>query len=99
ETPPSPVCRGMPPKLQQACLVGMQVQRELRETLAKRSKELLGVDLMLKSHQKIIREAYDDDFAVRVAGSPLLDPEVEDVMQVNIGQEGRYRRSPRGPFF
>jgi hypothetical protein len=66
ETLPDPVWSGVPSKLQQACLVGVQIQRELRETLSKRSKELLGVGLMLKSHQEVIGKADNDDVAVRM---------------------------------
>jgi len=55
--PESP-CRsslgGEPPELDQPGLVGMQLQPELREPLAKVVEELLGVALMLEADDEII---------------------------------------------
>ena len=65
----------------------MQRQPELREPLAQFGEELLGVLSMLESHDEVIGEAHDDDVAVRLPLPPSLDPEVEDVVQVDVGQE------------
>jgi len=36
---------------------------------------------MLKAHDEVIREAHDDYLAARVATPPLLDPQIEDVVE------------------
>src|SRR5688572_5803223 len=44
---------------------------------------------MLESHNKVIREPHDDDIAVSLRLPPLLDPQVQYVVQVDIGQQRR----------
>src|SRR5687768_3860162 len=44
---------------------------------------------MLESHNKVIREPHDDDIAVSLRLPPLLDPQVQYVVQVDIGEQRR----------
>jgi len=88
---------GVAPELDQSRLVGMQLQAELREPFAKVSKEPLRVSLMLETGNKVIGETDDDHVTVRVPTSPLPGPPVEDIMQIDIGEQRRDRRSLRCP--
>ena len=82
---------GEPSELDQPCLVGLQLQAELRESLAKVGEEPLGVTVLLEPHEEVIGVAHDDHVAVRVPTSPLLGPQVEDVVQVDVGEQRRNR--------
>src|SRR5918995_6727245 len=86
---------GEPPKLDQPRLALVQPQIELREPLAKTSPEPLGVPTMLESHHEVVRITHDDHLAARVTTSPLVDPQVKDVVQVHVRQERRDRRPLR----
>ena len=76
-------------------LVRVKLQTELGEPAAKRGKEPVGVVTMSKPDGEIVRETHDNDVAARLVASPPIDPQVEDVMQVHIGEQRRYRRSLR----
>ena len=82
-----PIPGGVPPELDQPCLLGIQLQTELRESVAKLRPEPLGVLPMLKPHHEVIGPAHDDHIAMRVLGPPLVGPQVKDVMQVDVRQE------------
>ena len=82
-----PVSGGEPSELDQTCLVGVQLQRELREPFAKVGLEPLRLLSMLKAHDEVVRETHDDHVPARVAASPLLGPQVEDVVQVDVRKQ------------
>jgi hypothetical protein len=75
-------------------LVG-QFQVELREPLAKVSQEPLGVLTMLKARHVVVGEAHEDHVPSRVPPSPLVGPQVEDVVQIDV----REQRRSRGPLW
>ena len=75
------VLGGEPPELDQPRLLFRQLQVELREPLAKISQEPLGVVTMLKAHHGVVREAHHDHLAARPPASPLVDPQVEHVVE------------------
>src|SRR3990170_1656016 len=87
---------GAPPALsriraecQQARLLGVQLQLELREPLAQLCQEPLSVSPVLEPHDDVIRVPHDDHVAVGLRLPPPLSPEVEHVVQVHVGQEWR----------
>jgi hypothetical protein len=84
---------GVPSEFDQPCLLGMQLQTERREPVAKLCPELLGVFPMLKPHHEVISPAHDDHIAMRVPGPPLVSPQVKDVVRVDV-REQRRNRSP-----
>src|SRR5919197_3773601 len=94
---PEAPCRsplgGVPPELDQPGLVGMQLQPELRQPLAKVAKELLGIALMLEAGDEIIGEPHHDHVAARLPTPPLPDPPVEHVVEVDVGEQRRDRCS------
>ncbi len=87
ETPLFPLLGSEPPKPDQPGLLGVQLQRELRESLAKISPEPISVLPILETHHEIVSEARDDHAAARVPLPPLVSPQVEDVVQVDVRQE------------
>jgi hypothetical protein len=67
----------------------VQLQRELREPLAEVGEELTRIALMLKPDDEVVREAHDDHIAACLSTSPLPGPPVEDVVEVDVGKQGR----------
>src|ERR1700746_1749031 len=85
-------------KLNQAGLVRMERQLELLKSRAHRIKEATGVALVLEADDHIIGIAHDDHVASSLTPSPALGPQIQDVVEVDIGEEGRnYRPLPRPP--
>ena len=67
----------------------MQRQREFRKPRAQILQELLGLGFVLESQHSVIRITNDDHVTARMALTPLLRPEIENVMEVDISQQGR----------
>ncbi|MDQ3765275.1 MAG: hypothetical protein M3460_28470 [Actinomycetota bacterium] len=63
EPTPCPVRGGEPPELDEACLVGVQFQRKLREPFAQVPQELPGVTVMLESDDEVVRLCRLPDYA------------------------------------
>ena len=80
---------GVAPELDKSRLVGMQVQTELRQSLTKVGEELLRIGLMLKSGHEVVSKPHDDHVTVGVLPSPLPDPPIEDVVEVDVGKQWR----------
>ena len=78
---------GVPPELDQPRLLRMQLQTELREPVAQIGEEPLGVLTMLKARHVVIGEPQEDHVPARVTPSPLVGPEVEDVMQEDVRKQ------------
>ena len=94
--PPRPTTFGrIVSELDQPRLVRVKLQTELGEPVAKRGKEPVGVVTMVKPDGEIISETHDNDIAARLVASPPIDPQVEDVVQVHVGEQRRYRCSLR----
>ena len=91
KTPRRPSLGGVPAELDQARLLGVQLQAELREPVAKIRPEPLGVIPILEPHHDVVSEANDDHVTARVPSSPLVGPEVEDVVQVDVPEQRRNR--------
>src|SRR3954453_22036485 len=97
ETAPGALDRREAAELDQAGLVRMQRQRELLQPRAHRVPEAPGVGLVLEADHDVVRVAHDDHVARGLAPSPALGPEVEDVVQVEVGEERRDHRPLSGP--
>jgi len=57
--------------------------------------EPLGISFVFESENTVVSKADDDHVPAGVAFPPLLRPEVEHVVQVDIGQQGRRCRALR----
>jgi hypothetical protein len=67
---------GEPPELQDPGFLRVELQTEL------------CVRLSLKAHHEVIRIAHDVHLTLRLLPPPLTDPEVEHVVQVDVGHQG-----------
>src|SRR5258706_780547 len=85
-------------KLQQSRLLGMQFQVELSHSFRKFRSELIGIRFAVESHHDVIREAHDDDITVCPLLTPRLDPQVEYVMKIDVGQKRRSTSALGRPF-
>ena len=89
--PRLPVPGGEPPELDQPRLAGVQFQPEPREPLAQLGQELLGVSRCsnptMKSSAK--RTMITSPRACRLP--PPVGPQVQDVVQVHVREQRRYR--------
>jgi hypothetical protein len=74
-------------KLDQACLAFVDCQAELCQALLQGSNHLLRVVHSLKAHYEVVRIAYDHDSTACLPSTPLLDPEIEDIVQKDVGQK------------
>src|SRR3989441_12342391 len=84
---PLPLVDRIRTKLQKSRLLGMQFQVELSHSFRKFRSELIGIRLAVESHHDVIREAHDDDITVCPLLTPRLDPQVEYVMKIDVGQK------------
>src|SRR5713226_5542815 len=66
---PSPVLYCIPPELDEARLLRMQLQPELRESLTQLGQELLGLVFVFKAQRKVIGETDDNDVPKRLLPS------------------------------
>src|ERR1022692_2583379 len=78
ETPLLPISGGEPSELDQARLLSVQLQAELRQSCAEISLEPLGVILMLETHHDVVGEAHGNYLTARVPSPPLVSPQVVD---------------------
>src|SRR5712691_84883 len=88
EAPPPAVLGGEPPELDQARLLGVELQVEPGETLHQVRVEPLGVGAVLKADNDVVSEAHDDHITVGLPVPPLPGPQVEGVVQVDVGEQG-----------
>src|SRR5208283_3732504 len=86
-------------ELDETRLVLVQRQRKLPQPFAHRVPERFGVALVLKADDGVVRVSHDDHVAFRLPPSPAVRPEIEYVMQVNVGEQRRYYGALPGPLF
>ena len=79
----------IPSKFQNPRLLLVQRKTELRHPLMQGFEKALSFGLCFEAHDTVVRVADDDDISFRRPVSPLVRPEIEDVVQVDIGQERR----------
>lgn len=78
---------GVGPELDQPGLVRVQLQSELRQPLAKLVPEPPCILFVFEPDDEVVSPAHDDHLSVRVAAAPPVDPQVQDIMQVDIRQQ------------
>src|SRR5271167_1598976 len=76
-------------ELNQAGLVRVKRQRKFPEPFAHCIKETTCVALILEADGQIVSVTNDDHVALSFPLSPALNPEIEAVMQVDVGKERR----------
>jgi hypothetical protein len=90
---------GKPPAADQARLLGIEPQTKLGQTLRQVPLEPLGVRAMLKPNDGVVGVPDDEHVTAGVPRSPLLGPEIEDVVQVDVREQRRNSRPLRRPVF
>jgi len=76
-------------ELDQPRLLRMDLQTKLGQPLPKISQEPLCFRLVLKTGDEIVGVANDDDIAPRDFLPPDLHPQVEDIVQIHVGEQRR----------
>ena len=76
-------------KFDQARLVRVERQRELLQSFPQCHQESMGIVGSFKADHHIIGVAHDDDVATGVMFAPVVDPEIEDIMEKDVSQQGR----------
>src|SRR5208283_5675731 len=84
-------------ELDQACLVRMQRQRELLQPFAQRVPEAAGVVPALEADDDVVAVPHHDHVARGLAPSPALGPEIEDVVEIDVGEQRRNHRTLTRP--
>ena len=67
----------------------MQLQREQPHSFTELCQKLHGVGVILKSNNGVVCVTHDNDVATCAARTPLLNPEIEYVVQVDVRKERR----------
>ena len=67
----------------------MKLEPKLLEPQSHRVPEAPRVGFMLKAHNDVVGVAHDDDVAFGFSPPPLVGPEVEDVVQVDVSKQRR----------
>ncbi len=87
QTSSLPLFRGIPPELDEPGLVGVYLQSEASEPILHGAQEPLRVVLVLEAHHEVVGVSNDDCVAFDLMAAPLLlEPQVEDVVQVDVRQ-------------
>lgn len=95
EAPLCPLFGGEPAELKESRLLGVQFQRELAESLREFLLETPRITHILETHHKVVSVTHDDNVTARVPPSPLVSPQVEGVVKIDVRKERRNRRSLR----
>jgi hypothetical protein len=75
---------GILAKSKQPRLFRVQLQPKLPQPCLELLMEPPRIRFLLESHHEIVRETHNDYVAARFPFPPLLDPEVEDVVEVRF---------------
>jgi hypothetical protein len=81
------VCCRVASELDQPGLLRVKRQSEFPHPLSQQVQEAPGVGLVLKADDKVISVSYDDHVARCLAPSPAVGKKVEDVEQVDVGEQ------------
>jgi len=90
---PLPMEGGTAAELDQACFIRVEGETEACETLLKVLQEAFSVTAMLEPKNEIVSIAHDDHIASSMTTSPLLCPQVQDIVEIHIGKQRRDHRS------
>src|SRR5262249_52135882 len=74
-------------KLDDSRFVGMQFKAKPRKPLAQFRQKPLCFMAMLEARDKVIGETHKDYFPTRLLLSPSLNPEVENIMDIDVRQQ------------
>lgn len=67
----------------------MEGQRKLCQPLAHRVPGTSGICFVLEADNEVVGIAHDNNIARGLLPSPAIGPQIENVVQIDIGQKGR----------
>ena len=85
---PLPLLRRAAAELEQTGLVRVQGQRKLRQPIPQVCLKPLGIGLVFKPSDDVIGIAHQDDVPSGLVASPPRSPKTEDIVQVDVRQQG-----------
>ena len=97
-SPPLTVRGRIGPKLQQPGLLRVQCQPDLPQARGQLRPTPLGIRFVLESQQDVIGIPHDEHLAVRMLLTPPLNPAINDVVEIDIHQQGRGTAALRRAF-
>ena len=65
----------------------MQFQAELPKPLGEFRTKLLGIRFVLEASHDVVRVPHRDDLTLRSLTTPCLNPQIEDVMEIDISHQ------------
>jgi len=80
------VLSGKSAKFDQPCFALMQFQVKLGKALSERLHEPFSILPILKTHNEVAGKANNDDITSSLPTLPPVDPEVEHVMKIDVGE-------------
>ncbi len=86
-------------ELNEPCFLRVQAKAQSAHPPFNIPEKPLGLRLVLKPHDKVIAVSNDDNIASYDSPSPLTYPQVKNIMQVHIGEQGRDYGLLRGSHF
>src|SRR5215831_7599540 len=72
-----------------------KLQMELLHPLAETFEKIVGIRLILEPRHKVIGKPVQIRFTPAVSPHPALEPDIQDVVEVDIGKERRENRALR----
>jgi hypothetical protein len=81
------IARSMPAEFDQPGLVGVKVQGECRQPVAQFNQKPLSIRAVLERDDRVIGLAHHDHSTPRMASPPLPDPEIVDVVEIDVCQQ------------
>jgi len=82
-----PISDSIAPELDQPGLLRMEFQSEPRQPPLELFKEPHSVSFQLEAKHKIVGIANDDDLALSHSPAPDIYPQIEDVVQLHVGEQ------------
>ncbi len=79
----------MPPELDEPGFLREQREAEGPQAFLQCRPEGKSVFPVLEAHDEVVRVADDDHVAVAMAPTPLVCPQVHDIVQVDVGEQRR----------
>src|SRR5215471_16968491 len=88
---------GEPPELDQPGLALVDRQAELLQPISQCREELLPIRFLLAADRQVVRISTDDDLPGCVMSTPVVYPQVDSIVEEDIGQDWADPRSLRRP--
>ena len=76
-----------PPKLDQPGLALMDRQTELHQPVSQRREEPFPIRFLLTADRQIVRISTDDDLPGCVMSTPVVYPEVDDIVEKDVSEQ------------